>query len=75
MLDAHVLNVLISAPGDTGEEVEAVKKSLHGFNSARAEADSVVLLPRNWKSDAVPRLGSDGAQGVINKQLVDKAIS
>jgi hypothetical protein len=33
----------------------------------------VVLLPRNWKSDAVPRLGSEGAQGVINKQLVDKA--
>jgi hypothetical protein len=36
MFDAHVLNVLISAPGDTGEEVVAVKKSLRGFNSARA---------------------------------------
>ncbi|WP_343708396.1 hypothetical protein [Mycobacterium sp.] len=33
----------------------------------------VVLLPRHWKSDGVPRLGGAGGQGVINEQLVDDA--
>jgi hypothetical protein len=73
MFEAFVLKVLISSPGDTGEEVAAVKDSLHGWNSSRAEPAGVILLPRHWKSDAVPRLGANSGQGVINKQLVDDA--
>ena len=71
--EAFVLKVLISSPGDTGEEVAAVKESLHGWNGSRAESAQVILLPRHWKSDAVPRLGAGGGQGVINEQLVDDA--
>jgi hypothetical protein len=71
MFEAFVLKVLISSPGDTGEEVAAVKESLHGWNGSRAEAAQVILLPRHWKSDAVPRLGAGSGQGVINEQLVD----
>jgi len=73
MFEAFVLKVLISTPGDTGEEVAAVAESLHGWNGSRAESAQVVLLPRHWKSDAVPRLGGAGGQGVINEQLVDDA--
>jgi hypothetical protein len=73
MFEAFVLKVLISAPGDTGEEVAAVKESLHGWNGSRAEAARVILLPRHWRADAVPRLGSGSGQGVINEQLVDDA--
>ena len=35
--------------------------------------DGVVVLPNRWKTDAVPRMSPEGAQGVINKQLFDKA--
>lgn len=73
MFDAKVLKVLISAPGDTADEVEAVIDGLHGLNSSRAERDGVIILPRHWKSDAIPLLNNKGGQGVINTQLVDSA--
>lgn len=73
MFDAHVLKVLISSPGDTAEEVEAAKQAIHGWNGDRAEAAEVILLPRHWKSDAIPRVGVGSGQGVINEQLVDDA--
>ncbi|WP_406816171.1 hypothetical protein [Mycobacterium sp. M23085] len=73
MFEAFVLKVLISSPGDTEDEVAAVVESLHGWNGSRAEAAHVVLLPRHWKFDAVPRLGGGSGQGVINEQLVDDA--
>jgi len=47
MFEAVVVKVLISSPGDTGEEVAAVKESLHGWNGSRAEAAQVILLPRH----------------------------
>lgn len=70
---ANVLKVMISSPGDTAEEVEAVKGALHGWNGSRAENAQTVLLPRFWKTDAVPRLDVKGGQSVINSQLVDDA--
>jgi hypothetical protein len=71
LFPATVLKVLIATPGDTGDEVEAITKSLHSWNGRRAEAEGVILLPRHWKSDAVPLLHADGAQSVIDSQLVD----
>ena len=73
MFEAFVLKVLISSPGDTGEEVTAVKDALHDWNGSRAESAQLILLPRHWKSDAVPRVGTGSGQGVINEQLVDDA--
>jgi len=73
MFEAFVLKILISSPGDTSDEVAAVKDSLHGWNGSRAESAQVILLPRYWRSDAVPRFGAGGGQGVINEQLVDDA--
>jgi hypothetical protein len=37
MFDAIGVLVLISAPGDTSEEVEAIKGPLHGLNGSRVE--------------------------------------
>lgn len=73
MFDAVVLRVMISSPGDTVEEVAAVKEALHDWNASRTESAHVILLPRHWKSDAVPRMSPSGAQGIINKHLVDSA--
>ena len=71
--DAHVLEVMISTPGDTGEEVTAVTNALHGWNTARARGAQTILLPRFWKTAAVPMLSASGGQSVINSQLVDDA--
>lgn len=73
MFPATVLKVLIATPGDTGEEVDAIIKSIHSWNGRRAEAEGVILLPRHWKSDAVPLVDANGAQSVIDSQLVDSA--
>lgn len=70
--DAHVLKVLIASPGDTTDERDAVERSLHGWNASRAEREQVVLLPRRWETDAVPRLGGSG-QSIIDSQLVNGA--
>ncbi|WP_068056413.1 hypothetical protein [Nocardia xishanensis] len=71
--DSHVLKVMISSPGDTADEVKAVTDALHGWNGSRAEGAQTILLPRFWKTDAIPQLGSGGGQGVINSQLLDDA--
>lgn len=70
--DAHVLKVLIASPSDTSEEREAVERALHAWNADRSEREEIVLLPRRWETNAVPRLGGSG-QSVINDQLVDRA--
>ncbi|OSC38743.1 hypothetical protein [Mycobacterium decipiens] len=70
---SNVLKVMISSPGDTADEVEAVKGALHGWNGSRAENAQTVLLPRFWKTDAIPQMDANGGQSVINSQLVDDA--
>lgn len=69
--DAHVLQVLIASPSDTKEARDETERALHGWNSARATREQVILLPRRWESDSVPRMGSGDGQEVINSQLVD----
>jgi hypothetical protein len=71
--NAHVLQVLIASPGDTREARDEVEKSLHGWNGSRAEREQIILLPRRWETDSVPRMGEGDGQEVINKELVDKA--
>lgn len=73
MFRATVLKVLIATPGDTADEVAAITKSLHSWNGRRAEAENVILLPRHWKADAVPLVDPNGAQSVIDSQLVDSS--
>lgn len=72
VFEAHVLKVLIASPGDTGEERDAVEKSIGGWNASRSEAEQVVLLPWRWEKHGVPVLGAT-AQGVINRQAVDQS--
>src|SRR6476620_2230689 len=46
-------------------------KSLHSWNGRLGESEGVILLPRFWKSDAVPLVNPGGAQSVIDSQIVD----
>jgi hypothetical protein len=71
--EALVLTVLIASPGDTKTLRKAVEGAVAAWNRDRAHQARVVLLPRRWETDAVPLIGSDDAQSVINKQLVDEA--
>ena len=41
MFTANVLKVLIATPGDTGDEVDEIIKSIHSWNGRRAEAEGV----------------------------------
>lgn len=69
---AHVLVVLIAAPGDTAAECEQVEGSLASWNVARGRREQTVLMPWRWTKHAVPSL--DGPpQSVINRQAVDQA--
>src|SRR5690606_15199984 len=52
---------------------DSVEQSLHAWNTDRAEAASVILLPRRWESGVVPELTGEDGQSVINHQLVDGA--
>lgn len=69
--NAHVLQVLIASPSDTLEARDETEKSLHSWNSSRAKREQVILLPRRWESDSIPRMGGGDGQEVINSQLVD----
>ncbi|MBF6195425.1 hypothetical protein U3653_25245 [Nocardia sp. CDC186] len=73
VFDAHVLKVFISTPGDTAEEVNAVRDGLHDWNADRAETSQTILLPKFWKTDAVPQMSPSGGQSVVNSQLLDDA--
>jgi hypothetical protein len=73
MFQAHVLKVLLASPSDTKVLRDGVERSLHTWNTERAEAASVMLLPRRWETAAVPLLTGGDGQSVINAQLVDDA--
>lgn len=60
-------------PGWVHRRLTQVKQALSGWNGDRAESAEVILLPRDWRSDAIPRVGVGSGQGVINEQLADGA--
>jgi hypothetical protein len=71
---AHVFTVFIASPGDVGVEREAVAKELESWNRQhRHSAEKTRLEARRWELDAVPEVGSNDVQAVINEQLVDDA--
>jgi hypothetical protein len=68
---ATVVRVLIASPGDTVNERRVLREAIEDWNSLNGEL-GVFLQPLMWERDATPELGDRG-QGVINRQLVDKA--
>lgn len=66
--------VMISGPGDTAEEVEAVKATIAKWNSSHAKDMGVVFVPQHHSTNTVPvlRAGVDG-QAIINEQITDHA--
>ena len=70
---AHILRVLIASPGDVKAEREAIANELEEWNREHQHSkDRIRLEAFRWEFDAVPKLGYDDVQSVINQQLVDE---
>jgi hypothetical protein len=68
--DALGAVVMISGPGDTMEEVAAVRDAIAKWNSDHAVDQEVVFIPRHFSTDAVPVYAADvDGQFVINQQM------
>jgi hypothetical protein len=65
----EVYRVLIASPSDLTEERQVATEAINEWNSQHAEAESVILLPVKWETQATPRSGVR-PQEAINDQLV-----
>jgi nucleoside 2-deoxyribosyltransferase len=68
---AKVAYALIASPGDTADERRLVRQIIEDWNALHGES-GLVYLPLIWERDAIPEMG-DRPQGIINRQLVDRA--
>lgn len=72
--DALAAVVMISGPGDTGEEVSAVEATINKWNRNHAEGERIVFIPQHYLADSVPVLSKDvDGQAIINEQITDRA--
>lgn len=70
VFNARVVQILIASPSDTAGERHFVRQSIEDWNALHGE-NGLIFLPLLWERDATPEM-SDRAQGVINRQLVDR---
>jgi hypothetical protein len=70
--EAVVHRMMLSCPGDADKERDAARTVLYDWNSAHAEAERKILLPVDWRHDAVPDARTP-PQKSINEQITDKA--
>ena len=65
-----MLTVFIASPGDVQHQRDVAEQTVWDWNrDGRSRRVGVVLIPRRWEVDAVPRQGDD-AQTQVNEQLV-----
>lgn len=67
--NALTYRVLIASPSDLAEERRAATEAINDWNSQHAVAESVVLLPAKWETEAMPESGVR-PQEALNRQLV-----
>ncbi|MFF0309971.1 hypothetical protein ACFYSC_21285 [Streptosporangium sp. NPDC004379] len=72
-LQTITLSVLIASPRDTAMERDTVEDVIRSWNSDHTLERKIHLLPLRWELGAVPLVGSQDAQEVINDQLTDAA--
>lgn len=68
----QIYQVLISCPGDIGEEISFIKDAIAKWNSINAIKDKIYFITRDWKNDVYPDNLSESPQESINKQIVDE---
>ena len=68
-LKTETYRVLIASPSDLSEERRAAAEAINEWNAQHAVAESIVLLPVNWETHAMPQSGVR-PQEAINNQLV-----
>ena len=65
--------MLISAPGDVpAEDLRVIHATLNGWNVRYGEQMGLSVIPVSWTEHAVAEFG-DRPQGLLNKQLVERA--
>src|SRR5258706_12034364 len=69
---ASIFRVMIASPSDVQEERVIVQDVIADWNAVHAEDEAIVLLPLLWERDSAPLQG-DRPQGLINKQVLEKA--
>ncbi|MFD5065854.1 hypothetical protein ACFWNO_47220, partial [Streptomyces sp. NPDC058394] len=72
-LQTITLSVLIASPGDTPVERDVVENVIRSWNSDHTLQRKIHLLPLRWELGAVPMVGQQDAQQVINEQFADMA--
>ncbi|MFB6820326.1 hypothetical protein ACFCXA_01885 [Streptomyces virginiae] len=72
-LQTITLSVLIASPGDTPVERDMVENVIRSWNSDHTLKRKIHLLPLRWELGAVPMVGQQDAQQVINEQFADLA--
>ena len=70
--NATIYRVLISAPSDVSEELNAITETFAAWNTVNAHDRKVFLEPIHWKTHSYPAAG-DRPQALLNKQLVQDA--
>jgi hypothetical protein len=68
--DAHVVEVLIASPGNTGRGRAAIEKALRSWNATSAQDSGIVLVPAENHHPRIIELDNLGSP-VITAQAVD----
>lgn len=70
--DALGVLVMISGPGDTKEEVAAIREAIATWNADHAADQKIVFVPKHYSTDAVPVYVDEvDGQAIINEQITD----
>jgi hypothetical protein len=69
---AEIYRVFIASPSDLAEERRVATEAINEWNSQHAAAESVVLLPVKWETNATPRAGVR-PQEALNNELVQSS--
>ncbi len=63
---------MLASPGDVNEERQIAREIILDWNNINSLSKGIVLLPIDWKYNAVPTRG-DRPQEIINKQVLKNA--
>ena len=66
------LKILVASPGDVETEREIVREVIEQWNIGQGDRMKLWLEAVLWESHAVPDMGGDRVQGILNRQIVDQ---
>ena len=67
---ATVYNIMIASPSDVEEERKIIREVISEWNTIHSKPRKIVLLPRGWETDSVPKINNSHPQDLINQQVL-----